>query len=387
MLVRLPALLAGIAEEARRFQAHHPEPSDLESGWQVYMQRINENLTGVTVKAEQATVCLGELSPGCQACKEGSWDCLFITKRCNLNCSFCYNPHSLGEDFTGSAFGNEPEVIASHYRQTRITGISFSGGEPFLEKERLMRWAIFFRQRFPDSYLWIYTNGLLADEKDLAKLGEIPVDEIRFNTAATGYDDLGVLKKMRQAALSFRHLTVEIPAIPEQREKVYRSLEKWAQAGVHYLNLHELLYERGTNSWEMEGEREDICLADGHTSAANPRSREMILEILHKVQVMGLPMNVNHCSLPNKLHQIRGRRLSLLPLTQAKDERLIEGDRLESFRLFDEQGQVVRVHPDELAGEWRRYPGYRCARLVRTAPLGLHDPGQWVVFELVSPYG
>jgi pyruvate formate-lyase activating enzyme-like uncharacterized protein len=235
--------------------------------------------------------------------------------------------------------------------------------------------------------LWVYTNGLLIDEDDLRRLGELPVEEIRFNTAATGYDDPRVLAIMRKATGYFKHLTVEIPAIPEQAEAVYGSLEKWAQAGVRYLNLHELLYEPGTNSWAMQGEKQQICLTDGHTSAMHPHSREMILEILHRVQGMGLPLNVNHCSLPNKLHQLHGRRMSLLPLTQANDERLIEGDRLESYRLFDAQGQVVKVHPSELAAAWRNYPGYRCARLVRTAPLGLRDPGRWVVCELVEQYG
>jgi pyruvate formate-lyase activating enzyme-like uncharacterized protein len=387
MPVNLPPLLAGIAEEARRFEEQSRTLSELECGWQAFLERAKESLPGLTVKAEQATVCLGELSPGCQACKDGTWDCLFVTKRCNLNCSFCYNPRSLGEEFTGSVFGDGPEEIAGNYVHTRITGISFSGGEPFLEPERLLKWARFFRQRFPGSYLWIYTNGLLADEKVLAQLGELPVDEIRFNAAATGYDDPRVLKRMRQAAVCFKHLTVEIPAIPEQAEKVHGSLEKWAEVGVHYLNLHELLYEPGTNSWEMGGERQEICLADGHTSAVHPRSREMILEILHRVQQMGLPLNVNHCSLPNKLHQIRGRRLSLLPMTQEKEERWIEGERLEHYCLFDEQGQVLKIHPDDLFEARRSHPGYRCARMVRTAPLGLQDPGRWVVFELMENDG
>jgi pyruvate formate-lyase activating enzyme-like uncharacterized protein len=387
MLIKLPQPLRVIAEEAKRFEEQYRTPSDLESSWQAYLQRAKQSIPGLTVEEEQCTVCLGELSPGCQACKDGTWDCLFVTKRCNLNCSFCYNPHSLREEFIGSAFGDTPEEIATNYDRTCIRGISFSGGEPFLEPERLLRWARFFRQRFPGSYLWIYTNGLLAEEKALEQLGELPVDEIRFNAAATGYDDPRVMARMHQAKRCFKNLTVEIPAIPEQIEKVWNCLEVWGEAGVRYLNLHELLYEPGTNSWEMKGERQEICLADGHTSAVHPGSREMILEIIQRVQREGLPLNVNHCSLPNKLHQIRGRRSSLLPLTQAKEEKLVDGERLESYCLFDEQGQLLKVHPDELPEVRKRHPGYRCARLVRTAPLGVHDPGRWVIFELEGTDG
>lgn len=379
----MPAFLYRIADEVREYWGQAYAPSDLQSDWQDYLVQAKQRIPSLTVNAEQATVCLGELSPGCQACKEGTWDCLFVTQKCNLSCSFCYSPRGIREDFAGSAFGDEPEEIAENYARTRIKGISFSGGEPFLEPERLVNWVSFFHRHFPEAYLWIYTNGMLIEEGMLQKLSAYEVDEIRFNTAASGYDNRVVMKNIKMASSYFHRLTVEIPVIPEEAQKVRDCLEVWAELGVHYLNLHELLYEPGSNSWEMAEPRQLICLPDGHIAAEHPACRRVILEVIEQVQYKGLPLNVNHCSLPNKVHQIRGRRLSLLPLTKAPYEKLLEAEKLESYCLYDDFGEVRRAHPDELPALRRSLPGTHCVRLERTAPLGVRDPGRWVTFEEV----
>jgi pyruvate formate-lyase activating enzyme-like uncharacterized protein len=378
-----PGFLNAIAEETRLFRESSQVPTNLEGDWQAFMQEARECLPGLSIAADKATVCLGELSPGCQACKNGAWDCVFVTQRCNLSCSFCYSPNGVAKDYAGSAFGDSPEEMAANYTRTHIEGISFSGGEPFLEPERLVHWAGFFREHFPQAYLWVYTNGMQVETRRLEMLGEVGVNEIRFNTAASGYDHPRVLAVMRKATSLFPNITVEIPAIPEHTQKLFDCLSMWADLGVRYLNLHELIYEEGTNSENMAGPRQAICLADGHRTAVHPESRRFILEIMERVQRECIPLAVNHCSLPNKLHQIRGRRLSLLPLTKKPYEKLVAGERLESFCLVDSQGQARFVHPDQLAGVWKVSPDQRCMRLERMAPLGVRDPERWVTYEEV----
>jgi uncharacterized protein len=218
-------------------------------------------------------------------------------------------------------------------------------------------------------------------------LGNRGVDEIRFNTAATGYDDQTVSLRIRQAAQYIGRITVEIPAIPEDIQKVKQSLKPWAEAGVGHLNLHELMVEPGTNSWLMDGPRQEIQLADGHFLAVHPHSREMILELIHQVQREEISLAVNHCSLPNKINQVHRRRINLLPLTQAPYEKWTPGDLLESYCLYDRAGLLLRCHPDQFSDLRRRYPKLNWARMARTAPLGVHDQGQWVLFEAGGPDG
>ena len=387
MQVELPAALQAIAEEAERFSKSPRATFGLEADWQAYLEQARARVPELTIDAAQATVCLGELSPGCRACKEGTWDCIFVTQKCNLDCAFCYNPQHIPLNHAGSAFGSTPEEIAGNYCHTRITGISFSGGEPFLERQRLLDWAAYFREHFPQSYLWVYTNGLRVEQDALQQLGRLKVDEIRFNTAASGYDHPTVLEVMRQAGKHIGRITVEIPAVPEHAEKVQRSLAIWAAAGVRYLNLHELMFEPGTNSWKMNLPRQEVRLADGHHTAVHPHSRAMMLKVIEQVQQQGLPLSVNQCSLQNKVRQVHGRRLNLLPLTQEPYEKLLPGDVLESYCLYHGSDPLLRCHPDQLDEMRQRYPQHGWVRLGRLAPLGVQDRGQWVMCEVEGRHG
>lgn len=377
----LPASLRAIYDEVSRFQQE--EPSNLETlqpAWLDHVSRARREVRDVTIEDGGEVLCLGDLSPGCRACKEGTWDCIFTTMRCNLNCEFCYSPHAIPRDYAGSVFGSTPQQIAENYACTRITGVSFSGGEPFTDVPGLLGWITWFKGHYPDRYYWVYTNGLLADEETLRRLGEVGVDEIRFNAAATGYDHPTVMRNMAAAARFIPHVTVEIPAIPEHAPQLLSSLAAWCAAGVRFLNLHELMYEPGTNSAALPGPRQKVVTADGHPTEVHPESRALTLAVMKRVQAEGLPLAVNDCSLQSKLRQLRGRRRSLAPLVLAPYERLGADQACECTCAW--RGKEVHLfHPDSLGSMRQQYPDYDFARLARTAPLSLHDRGRWIIFE------
>jgi len=376
----MPARLREICEEVRRLPATNSNLDALRPTWEAHVSKVRQQIPGIHVEAEGEIMYLGRLSPGCQACKEGTWDCIFTTMRCNLDCAFCYSPHAIPRDYAGSVFGATPEQIAGNHARTCITGVSFSGGEPFVEAQKLFNWVAWFTSRYPDRYYWVYTNGLLADEENLRRLGELGVDETRFNLAATGYDHPTVMENLAAAARFMPHVTVEIPAIPEHAPKLLSCLADWCGLGVRFLNLHELVYEPGTNSASMPGARRAIVTADGHRSAFNPESRALTLAVMAKVQKENLPLSVNDCSMQSKIRQLRGRRRSLAPLMKAPHEKLVRGEAYESYCAY--RGEEVRFFHPDAAGEMRqRYPDYRFVRLVRTAPLSLNDEGRWIAFE------
>jgi pyruvate formate-lyase activating enzyme-like uncharacterized protein len=305
--------------------------------------------------------------------------------RCNLNCAFCYSPHTIAEDYVGSAFGRTLEQITSNHARTRITGIGLSGGEPFLELEKLLEWVAWFKSHSAQTYLWVYTNGLLANEKRVRRLAQLGVDEIRFNLAATGYDHPTVLENLSTSAGFIPNVTVEIPAIPKDGHKLLGSLADWEARGVRYLNLHELMYEPGTNAAAMNGPRRPVATPDGHRTAIHPQSRALTMAVMRRVYNQGLSLSVNDCSLQSKLRQLRGRRRNLAPLVQASYERLIGDAVYESYCAFRDEEEWLFLHPDSLCDMQRRYAGYCFVRLVRTAPLSVEDPGQWIAFEKVEP--
>jgi pyruvate formate-lyase activating enzyme-like uncharacterized protein len=299
---------------------------------------------------------------------------------CNLDCAFCYSPHAIPRAYAGSQMGSTPEQIAANHERTRITGLSFSGGEPFLQPQKLFEWVAWFTSRCPDRYYWVYTNGLLAGREHLRRLADLGVDEIRFNLAASGYDHPTVLKNLADAARLLPTVTVEIPAIPEHGDKLLAGLADWCALGVRFLNLHELLYEPGSNSASMPGARRAVVTPDGHRSAIHPDSRNLTLAVMQRVQDESLPLSVNDCSLQSKIRQLRGRRRCLAPLTQAPYEKLVDDQVFESYCAYRDS-DLFFFSPDSLAEMQGRYPDHQFVRLVRTAPLSIDERGRWVVFE------
>ncbi|MGD1992485.1 MAG: radical SAM protein [Anaerolineae bacterium] len=376
----LPAPLKEIYETVRRSEQPPSNLDTLQETWAEHIARLREEVPDAHVEDGGEVLFLGELSAGCQACKDGTWDCIFTTMACNLNCRFCYSPHAIPRDYAGSVLGRSPEEIASRHAQTDITGVSFSGGEPFTDVEGLFTWVEWFTAHRPETYYWLYTNGLLATEAHLRRLGEMGIDEIRFNAAATGYDHPTVMANLAAAARYIPSVTVEIPAIPEDTEKLLSCLAAWSARGVRFLNLHELMYEPGTNSAEMPGARCAVVTEDGHATEINPISRSLTLSVMCTVREKELPLSVNDCSLQSKLRQIRGRRQNLAPLVKKPYEQLVAGRLYESCAAYD-QNDVTLFSSEELTAMRQRYPNRRFARLARTAPLSLDDPGRWVLFE------
>jgi hypothetical protein len=135
----------------------------------------------------------------------------------------------------------------------------------------------------------------------------------------------------------------------------------------------------------MPGPRWPFVTEDGHRSAIHPQSRPLTLAVMQRVQEDGLPLSVNDCSLQSKLRQLRGRRRNLAPLVKAPYEKLVRDQALESYCAFQGRDEVHFFHPDARDEMCRRHPHHLFVRLVRTAPLTIHDPGRWAVFEQWAP--
>ena len=71
---------------------------------------------------------------------------------------------------------------------------------PFLEPQLTFSLIETLRRELVDRYLWLYTNGLLLRSEHIDRLAALGLDEIRFNTAATGYSDPNVLRTIARAA-------------------------------------------------------------------------------------------------------------------------------------------------------------------------------------------
>jgi len=137
-------------------------------------------------------------------------------------------------------------------------------------------------------HVWLYTNGLLASDENLAALKAAGLDEIRFNIAADRYS----LKMVRRATRCFKNVVVEIPAVPEDAEQVRQAVPHLSDMGVRCLNLHQL-WCSPQNATEL--------IQRGYTFLHGPRvaileSELMALELLEFAADHSGFLPVHYCS-------------------------------------------------------------------------------------------
>lgn len=178
------------------------------------------------------------LSPGCRSCGEGTWSCLFINNICNANCFYCpTSQEEYSEPTTQTVQFPNVEDYISYIKKFGFKGVSISGGEPFLTFDKTLNFVQRIKEEFQeDIYLWLYTNGILADREKLTTLKNLGLNEIRFDIGAVGYKT----DKVELACEIFDNVTVEIPAVPEQKENLKKLITHLKSIGVSYLNLHQI---------------------------------------------------------------------------------------------------------------------------------------------------
>lgn len=179
-----------------------------------------------------------QISNGCKLCGLGQWSCLFITGKCNASCFYC--PTSQQEDHlptTQNLSFADPAAFADYINHFRFKGVSFSGGEPLLQFDRTLSYLKQVRRKCnPETYIWMYTNGILAETQIFRKLAAAGINEVRFDIGATAFR----LDKIAAAKGIIPVITIEIPAVPEELERLKKLLPEMVKAGVSNLNLHQL---------------------------------------------------------------------------------------------------------------------------------------------------
>jgi pyruvate formate-lyase activating enzyme-like uncharacterized protein len=231
-----------------------------------------------------------QISKGCQLCGAGLWSCLFITGKCNGNCFYCPTSQAIDElpSSQGLTFLT-PASYAEYVNHFGFKGVSFSGGEPLLYADRVLNYLKAVRQMAsPDIYTWMYTNGILAESKVFKALASAGLNEIRFDIGATNYQ----LDKILLAKGIIPKLTIEIPAVPEEKEQLMALLPKMVKAGVTNLNLHQLrltpynVAKLSKHPYTYVAAEKPIVL----------ESELAALEIMVHAQKLQLPIGVNYCS-------------------------------------------------------------------------------------------
>ena len=265
----------------------------------------------------------GPLSPGCLTCGQGTWSCLFLTGICTADCVFCpqdlprreHSPLAEGIRF------EEPAAYADYLQRFGFRGVSFSGGEPLLAHKRLLAYVDAIRARCGDEMIiWVYTNGDLADQRRLSDLSAAGVNEIRFDISAREYD----LAPVELARRTIRTITVEIPALPEDLERLKASLVALEQIGIDHLNLHQLVATQH-NYRRLQGRGYTFLRPEAFREPPVLESEMAALELLRFAGEEGLKLPINYCSHVYKArYQELARRRRAAEIVRTGPERVTE---------------------------------------------------------------
>ena len=279
-----------------------------------------------------------DISPGCKHCGGGTWSCLFINGKCNGRCFFCPSEQKMiGVPGTNSLQFPSPADYLDYLNIFGIRGVSISGGEPLLTLDKSTRFLSSVQHRFGNNiHKWLYTNGTLLSEEALKILRDAGLNEIRLNLVAQNYN----VEKIRLASLFIDTVTVEIPAIPEDYERLSSLLPHLAANGVKFLNLHQLRCT--TYNYRKFMER-------GYTFLHGPdvtvlESELTALKLIKSAVDSGLNLPINYCSFVyrNSFQRIGARHRSapclLKPYEEITDTGMI---RTLSTKLIKEESDRI----------------------------------------------
>ncbi len=239
-----------------------------------------------------------KFAKGCKSCLTGKGlTAIRKTHKCNIQCKFCYNygefdeimPIGEGMWEIGETKFYEKDLDLLFSIHDKPTGVAYVYLEPFMEIEKYYSIV----KKFKDNgvYQHLYTNGLLATEETLKKLGEAGLDEIRFNLGASNCSDM-VIENMRLAKKYIPAVGIETPMTPEFFEGFFAKKEAILGTGFDFINCAEL-HLNPNNIWNYEGESLYICR---HGYISPIWSRELTLKFMKIADEEGWDIAVHDCS-------------------------------------------------------------------------------------------
>jgi len=232
-------------------------------GWLFYMKIISMQeafksrferqncITDLEYHASGHCVHVGMLSPGCYHCFASD---VFSRNfhpgsSCNCQCVYCYGVE--GEcGFPATPLDNLEKKARLMKHLLAPEGvynkaiISFTGGgEPLMYLNLIEDYMNFFQdiEEHMKSRPWyyLYTNGTLANIETLLKMRDMGFDEIRFHLGASNFSK-EVYKNVSKAVRLIDTVTVETPAWPPHRQKLFEMLPIIDDIGVKHLNIGQI---------------------------------------------------------------------------------------------------------------------------------------------------
>jgi MoaA/NifB/PqqE/SkfB family radical SAM enzyme len=160
---------------------------------------------------------------------------LELTLKCNEKCPHCYIPKN-GNDCDIFMFFENAKKYLEQASRLGVQEITFSGGEPFLNKDILK--ILQFAEKLNFSHIYVLSNLTLIKEKHISvleKLKSITIQTTLFSTKADIHDKITGFKGSHLKTteliklLNNKGVKVQISCpLLKQNYQTFRELQRWA---------------------------------------------------------------------------------------------------------------------------------------------------------------
>ncbi len=279
-----------------------------------------ENLKGLKFKCYGSCAYVGEdISPGCYPCfYSDACLCGFtlgsnfgLPNVCNRDCVYCFGPHQVQQNYSvpvGWRLTDEWKADVKKYlakEKNRIsteckmqyytlTGIA----EPLLYfpvLDELMKFCRDMIDPFMGVRGWakIYTNGTLLTLENIWKLEDLGIDEVRIHLGATNFSQ-EVYDNLKLAVKHIPTVTVETPAWPPYREKLFEMLPIIQDIGVKHLDICQIEIFSKEQLEKIERALGDVELYQGFFPVMDDGG--LVEDLMEEVLVKGYSYSVLDCN-------------------------------------------------------------------------------------------
>ncbi len=189
----------------------------------------------------------GDLSLGCQHCREGGKLVLLITGRCGGGCWYCpLSDAKRGKDviYANEKLAGSKDDVLEEARSIGATGTGITGGDPLQCLERTERAIRSLKEEFGEGHhIHLYT--CTVDAEKALRLEGAGLDEIRFHPRLELWERLEEQPLKELMSRTSMHVGLELPALPGMEKELMSAIRSAAKMGLHFVNINELEFSEG----------------------------------------------------------------------------------------------------------------------------------------------
>jgi pyruvate formate-lyase activating enzyme-like uncharacterized protein len=264
------------------------------------------------------------ISPGCYACLFKHISHVRHSVKCSQNCEFCYYRHAdstlgvhpIGKNLysfssTDMQFTLDEMMVLLSRQADKYGAIGWLQKEPLEEMESIE--PVMRHLSSMGMHQYMYTNGVHANRKNLDKLAEWGLDEIRFNLQSTDFNP-HIIRRMGYARERFEWVLIESPMYSKTYANFIEHKDAILATGLTQINLPELQICSLSASREF-GETEGPIYKHRRGYISPVSSRHYVYDLIELAEKESWPVIINDCSNDTKFFRGVGPGLALGVLT------------------------------------------------------------------------